>query len=194
MPERTWRPAQVVCDSSAVDEGAWVGDSSDFTFFHKAALCAIICMQCRKRFSPPTANKGRNLRIPGRFASGNMSSSFGRSSRPRGNCLPPSASIGPRSRRSAARPASPGAPSSAISAPRRNCSPSAWSTSANAWRNGLPRRRSRDPLAALEEAMLSVMQEEMHDTRQPKEMLALMIEEPNLRGRFLCASAAGCPP
>ena len=47
--------------------------------------------------------------------------------------------------------------------------------------------KNRKPLAALENAILSVMQEEMDDTRQPKEMLGLMFEEPNLRGRFLCA-------
>jgi AcrR family transcriptional regulator len=53
--------------------------------------------------------------------------------------------------------------------------------------------KSRDPLAALEHAMLSVMQEEMHDTRKPKEMLGLMFEEPNLRGRFLCAISRWVP-
>jgi AcrR family transcriptional regulator len=49
------------------------------------------------------------------------------------------------------------------------------------------------PLAALEDAILSVMQEEMHDSRQPKEMLGLMFEEPNLRGRFLCALSRWVP-
>jgi AcrR family transcriptional regulator len=53
--------------------------------------------------------------------------------------------------------------------------------------------KNRDPLAALEHAILSVMQEEMHDTRQPKEMLGLMFEEPNLRGRFLCALGRWVP-
>lgn len=51
----------------------------------------------------------------------------------------------------------------------------------------------RKPLAALEEAILSVMQEEVQDTRQPKEMLRLMFEEPNLRGRFLCALSRWVP-
>jgi AcrR family transcriptional regulator len=53
--------------------------------------------------------------------------------------------------------------------------------------------KSRKPLAALENAILSVMQEEMDDTRQPKEMLGLMFEEPNLRGRFLCALSRWVP-
>jgi AcrR family transcriptional regulator len=53
--------------------------------------------------------------------------------------------------------------------------------------------KNRKPLAALEEAILSVMQEKMHDTRQPREMLALMFEEPNLRGRFLCALSRWVP-
>jgi hypothetical protein len=53
--------------------------------------------------------------------------------------------------------------------------------------------KSRKPLAALEDAILSVMREEMHDTRQPKEMLGLMFEEPNLRGRFLCALSRWVP-
>lgn len=52
---------------------------------------------------------------------------------------------------------------------------------------------SRDPLAALEESMISVMQEDLKDTRQPKEMLGLMFEEPNLRGRFLCALGRWVP-
>ena len=46
-----------------------------------------------------------------------------------------------------------------------------------------PSRRS--PLRALEDAILSVMLEDMKDSRQPREMLALMFEEPELRGRFL---------
>ena len=53
--------------------------------------------------------------------------------------------------------------------------------------------KSRKPLAALENAILSVMREEMHDTRQPKEMLGLMFEEPNVRGRFLCALSRWVP-
>lgn len=53
--------------------------------------------------------------------------------------------------------------------------------------------KNRKPLAALENAILSVMQEEMDDTRQPKEMLGLMFEEPNLRGRFLCALSRWVP-
>jgi AcrR family transcriptional regulator len=53
--------------------------------------------------------------------------------------------------------------------------------------------KSRDPLAALEHAMLSVMQEEMKDMRKPKEMLGLMFEEPDLRGRFLCAMGRWIP-
>jgi AcrR family transcriptional regulator len=53
--------------------------------------------------------------------------------------------------------------------------------------------RTRQPLTALEHAILSVMQEEMHDTRQPKEMLRLIFEEPNLRGRFLCALSRWVP-
>ena len=53
--------------------------------------------------------------------------------------------------------------------------------------------KSRDPLAALEHAMLSVMQEEMKDMRKPKEMLGLMFEEPDLRGRFLCAMSRWVP-
>jgi AcrR family transcriptional regulator len=53
--------------------------------------------------------------------------------------------------------------------------------------------RKRNPLLALEDAILSVMREEMEDTRQPKEMLGLMFEEPNLRGRFLCALSRWVP-
>jgi AcrR family transcriptional regulator len=53
--------------------------------------------------------------------------------------------------------------------------------------------KGRNPLAALEDAMLSVMQQEMHDTRQPKELLGLMFEKPNLRGRFLCALSRWVP-
>jgi AcrR family transcriptional regulator len=53
--------------------------------------------------------------------------------------------------------------------------------------------KSRKPLAALENAILSVMREEMHDTRQSKEMLRLMFEEPNVRGRFLCALSRWVP-
>jgi AcrR family transcriptional regulator len=53
--------------------------------------------------------------------------------------------------------------------------------------------KSRKPLAALEDAILSVIQEEMKDKRQPKEMLGLMFEEPNLRGRFLCALSRWVP-
>ncbi|HEX6772291.1 MAG TPA: TetR family transcriptional regulator [Acidobacteriaceae bacterium] len=53
--------------------------------------------------------------------------------------------------------------------------------------------KSRNPLAALEDAMISAMQEEIEDTRQPKEMLGLMFEEPNLRGRFLCALSSWVP-
>lgn len=41
--------------------------------------------------------------------------------------------------------------------------------------------------------MLSVMQEDVEDTRQPKELLGLMLEEPNLRGRFLCALGRWIP-
>ena len=52
--------------------------------------------------------------------------------------------------------------------------------------------RNRNPLAALENAILTVMREEMH-TRKPKEMLGLMFEEPNLRGRFLCALSRWVP-
>lgn len=53
--------------------------------------------------------------------------------------------------------------------------------------------KTRKPLAALEDAILSEMREEMKDSRQPKEMLALMFEEPNLRGRFLCALSRWVP-
>jgi AcrR family transcriptional regulator len=53
--------------------------------------------------------------------------------------------------------------------------------------------KSRKPLGALEDAILSVMREEMKDTRHPKEMLGLMFEEPNLRGRFLCALSRWVP-
>ena len=53
--------------------------------------------------------------------------------------------------------------------------------------------KSRNPLAALEEAMLAAMMEEIEDTRQPKEMLGLMLEEPSLRGRFLCALSSWIP-
>jgi len=53
--------------------------------------------------------------------------------------------------------------------------------------------KNRKPLAALEEAILSVLQEEMPDARQPREMLGLMFEEPNLRGRFLCALSRWVP-
>ncbi|HEX6496570.1 MAG TPA: TetR family transcriptional regulator [Acidobacteriaceae bacterium] len=53
--------------------------------------------------------------------------------------------------------------------------------------------KNRKPLAALEDAILFVTQEEMHDTRQPKEMLGLMFEEPTLRGRFLCALSRWVP-
>jgi AcrR family transcriptional regulator len=44
---------------------------------------------------------------------------------------------------------------------------------------------SRKPLAALEEAFLSVSREDIEHQRKPKEMLALMFNEPCLRGRFL---------
>jgi AcrR family transcriptional regulator len=53
--------------------------------------------------------------------------------------------------------------------------------------------KNRKPLAALEDAILSVLQEKMHDARQPREMLSLMFEEPNLRGRFLCALSRWVP-
>jgi AcrR family transcriptional regulator len=53
--------------------------------------------------------------------------------------------------------------------------------------------KNRKPLAALEDAILSVMREEIEDMRQPKEMLGLMFEEPNLRGRFLCALSRWAP-
>ena len=53
--------------------------------------------------------------------------------------------------------------------------------------------KNRKPLVALEDAILSVMQEKMHDARQPREMLSLMFEEPNLRGRFLCALSRWVP-
>jgi AcrR family transcriptional regulator len=53
--------------------------------------------------------------------------------------------------------------------------------------------KTRQPLAALEDAILSVMREEMQETRHPKEMLGLMFEEPNLRGRFLCALSRWVP-
>lgn len=46
---------------------------------------------------------------------------------------------------------------------------------------------NRNPLRALEEAMLNVILEELKDARQPQEMLGLMFEEPDLRGRYLCA-------
>ncbi len=52
---------------------------------------------------------------------------------------------------------------------------------------------SRNPLNALETAILSVMRENHDDTRQPKEMLRLLFEEPNLRGRFLCALSRWVP-
>jgi AcrR family transcriptional regulator len=53
--------------------------------------------------------------------------------------------------------------------------------------------KTRKPLVALEDAILSVLQEKMHDARQPREMLSLMFEEPNLRGRFLCALSRWVP-
>jgi AcrR family transcriptional regulator len=53
--------------------------------------------------------------------------------------------------------------------------------------------KSRKPLAALEDAVLSELKEGMKDLRQPKEMLGLMFEEPNLRGRFLCALSRWVP-
>ena len=53
--------------------------------------------------------------------------------------------------------------------------------------------RNRKPLAALEDAILSITREDMKDTRQPKEMLRLMFEEPNLRGRFLCGLSHWVP-
>jgi AcrR family transcriptional regulator len=53
--------------------------------------------------------------------------------------------------------------------------------------------KNRKPLAALEDAILSVLQEKKHDARQPREMLSLMFEEPNLRGRFLCALSRWVP-
>jgi AcrR family transcriptional regulator len=53
--------------------------------------------------------------------------------------------------------------------------------------------KNRKPLTALEGAILSVLQEKMHDARQPREMLSLMFEEPNLRGRFLCALSRWVP-
>ncbi|HZD44496.1 MAG TPA: TetR family transcriptional regulator [Acidobacteriaceae bacterium] len=53
--------------------------------------------------------------------------------------------------------------------------------------------KNRKPLGALEDAILSVLQEKMHDARQPREMLSLMFEEPNLRGRFLCALSRWVP-
>lgn len=46
---------------------------------------------------------------------------------------------------------------------------------------------SKSAFRPLEEAMLGVMREKMQEKRQPKEMLGLMFEEPNLRGRFLRA-------
>ena len=45
---------------------------------------------------------------------------------------------------------------------------------------------TRRPLAALEGAFLSVLEREMGDCRQPRELLGLMFAEPDLRGRFLC--------
>jgi AcrR family transcriptional regulator len=53
--------------------------------------------------------------------------------------------------------------------------------------------KSRQPLAALEDAMVSAMEEEIEDTRQPKELLGLMLEAPDLRGRFLCALSRWVP-
>jgi AcrR family transcriptional regulator len=53
--------------------------------------------------------------------------------------------------------------------------------------------KNRKPLAALEDAILSELKEGMKDMRQPKEMLGLMFEEPNLRGRFLCALSRWVP-
>jgi AcrR family transcriptional regulator len=53
--------------------------------------------------------------------------------------------------------------------------------------------KTRNPLAAMENAMVSAMEEEIQDTRQPREMLGLMFEEPNLRGRFLCALSRWVP-
>lgn len=44
---------------------------------------------------------------------------------------------------------------------------------------------TKRPLAALEGAFLSVLEREMGDCRQPRELLALMFAEPDLRGRFL---------
>jgi AcrR family transcriptional regulator len=53
--------------------------------------------------------------------------------------------------------------------------------------------KNREPLAALEDAILSVMREKKHGAREPREMLNLMFEEPDLRGRFLCALSRWVP-
>jgi AcrR family transcriptional regulator len=53
--------------------------------------------------------------------------------------------------------------------------------------------KSRNPLMALEDAILSLLREKMHDNQQTKDMLRLMFEEPNLRGRFLCALSRWVP-
>ena len=49
------------------------------------------------------------------------------------------------------------------------------------------------PLTALENAMLTVMQEEMKHEERPSERVALLFEEPELRGRFLRALALWVP-
>ena len=53
--------------------------------------------------------------------------------------------------------------------------------------------KNHNPLMALEDAILSLLREKMHDNQQTKDMLRLMFEEPNLRGRFLCALSRWVP-
>lgn len=53
--------------------------------------------------------------------------------------------------------------------------------------------KSRDPMVALGDAMLAVVKQEMTETSQTREMLGLMFEEPNVRGRFLCALSRWIP-
>ncbi len=53
--------------------------------------------------------------------------------------------------------------------------------------------RTMDAFQALAEAMLAVICEEMKDEHQPREMLGLIFEDPNLRGRFLWAMSQWVP-
>lgn len=53
--------------------------------------------------------------------------------------------------------------------------------------------RTMDAFRALEDAMLSVTCEELKDELQPRQMLGLIFEDPNLRGRFLWAMSQWVP-